>query len=102
MGIIAHTQRRKTAANRFDLADRTQNWKPVEVKPDTSLAEYLSQLMPGMEAECEGSNCIRVVSVSVLVERDGTKYCSQNCADQHCAVLIKPQPKTTKVDNWDV
>lgn len=101
MAIITHTQRRKAVANRFDLASRTDNYKAVIVTPGTQLTDYLTQLMPEIEAECEG-NCIRVVPISQMATREGRKYCSERCADRECAPLIKPQPKGTKVDNWDI
>lgn len=101
MAIITHYQRRKTAANRFDLADRADNRGSVTVTPGTRLTDYLAQLMPGIEAECEG-NCIRVVPISQMVAREGRKFCSAQCADRECAPMIKPQPKGQKVDGWDV
>lgn len=72
---------------------------------DPSMAEltdYLAQLMPNMTAGCEGTNCSKLAPVAQMVTEEGKRYCSQKCADFHNAPMIKPQPKTTRIDGWNV
>ena len=67
---------------------------------NAELIQYLAPFMPTAPIQCDG--CTREVEISKAIEKEGKHFHSQKCADIATAPLIKPQPKSTRVDGWDV
>lgn len=67
---------------------------------DAELINYLAEFMPTAQIECAG--CTRQVAISKAIEREGKFFHSERCADIATAPIIKPQPKGTRIDGWDV
>lgn len=103
MAILSHHHlRRARVVENYGLIPRPSSSTEIQVSPNASLTEYLSRLMPGIEAECESENCMSIVPVAQMVTRDGRRFCTAGCADRTLAPMIKPQPKGTQIEGWDV
>lgn len=67
----------------------------------SEIAAFLAPFMPSLKLKCEG-DCNKEVELAKAVHMDGKIYCSDRCADISNAPMVKPQPKATVIDGWDV
>lgn len=68
-----------------------------------SLEEYEAALQESEWTFCAAHQNRRIRRAEAFHDADDMKdYCSQACRDRNEAPMVKPQPKGTKVDGWDV
>lgn len=67
----------------------------------SEIAAFLAPFMPSLKLKCEG-DCNKEVELAKAVHMDSKTYCSDRCADISNAPMVKPQPKATVIDGWDV
>jgi len=65
-------------------------------------AEYQAMLDEAEWTTCTASHARRVRWADAVYDRNDLPYCSVPCRDKAIAPMIKPQPKGTKIDGWDV
>lgn len=68
---------------------------------DAETIEYLISLMPDAPLTCDG--CLIEFAASRRVERNKKTFCSEDCADRNCAVMVKPTKSSVPlIDGWAV
>ena len=70
----------------------------MNITPD--LAAYLAEIMPDARQQCAG--CVVERPPARMIEREGNLYCCEQCAEMKLAKMVRPQPKSTKYEGWDI